>query len=142
MGSTVRELLRTAKLLRLCMEEALAEAGGSFATFVILDAVSVEPGLSQREIARRLSIEGPSVTRHLDHLEAEGLIERRGDPSDRRLTRVFLTDAGKERYLALCPIVHSQEETLFADTDPAQVESFRSLLHDLHTRLRERERAR
>src|SRR5215468_742834 len=99
MQSTVRELMRTAKLLRLSMEEALAAAGGSFATFVTLDAVCIDAGLSQREIARRLSIEGPSVTRHLDHLEAEGLIERRGDPADRRLTRVFLTDAGKERYL-------------------------------------------
>jgi MarR family transcriptional regulator for hemolysin len=124
------------------MEEALAEAGGSFATFVILDAVSIEPGLSQREIARRLSIEGPSVTRHLDHLEAEGLIERRGDPADRRLTRIFFTEAGKERYQALCPIVQGKEEALFASADPAQLDAFRAMLHDLYARLRERDRSR
>jgi MarR family transcriptional regulator, transcriptional regulator for hemolysin len=139
MESAVRELLRTAKLLRLCMEEALAEAGGSFATFAILDAINIEPGLSQREIARRLSIEGPSVTRHLDHLEAEGYIERRSDPTDRRLTRIFVTDTGREHYLTLCPIVRGKEETLFASTNPAQLETFRTMLHDLYTRLREQD---
>lgn len=140
MESTVRELLRTAKLLRLCMEEALAEADGSFAIFAILDAVCIEPGLSQREIARRLTIEGPAVTRHLDHLEAAGFIERRTDASDRRRTCIFPTSAGEARYQRLCPIVYGMEETLFATADPAQLEAFRALLHSLSARLRDRAR--
>jgi MarR family transcriptional regulator for hemolysin len=131
--------MRTAKDARLCMEAALAEAGASYATFVILDAVSLEPGLSQRQIARYLSIEGPPLTRHLDRLEAEGLVERRRDEHDRRVQRVYPTSTGSQLYQTLCPIVASLEDELLADVPPRDVDAFARVLARLRTRLKARE---
>jgi MarR family transcriptional regulator for hemolysin len=139
MASNIRNLMRTAKDVRLCMEAALAAAGASYARFVILDAVSLDPGLSQRQIARYLSIEGPPLTRHLDRLEAEGLVERRRDDHDRRVQRVFPTASGSRLHQALCPIVASLEDELLADAPPRDVDAFDRVLARLRTRLKAHE---
>lgn len=49
------------------------------------------PGLRQAELARRLGVEAPTVTRMLQRLERSGLVERRRDPHDARLVRVHAT---------------------------------------------------
>jgi len=53
---------------------------------------------TQHELARAMHIEGPTLTRHLDGLEEEGLVVRRRHPSDRRAVSVELTDAGRARH--------------------------------------------
>jgi MarR family transcriptional regulator for hemolysin len=130
--------MRVAKNVRLCMETALADAGASFADFAILDAISVERGLSQRQIARRLSIEGPPLTRHLERLEAEGLVERRRDAHDRRVQRVYPTAAGAQLYDTLCPIVGRLERDLLTTIPAADAAAFARVLSHLRARLEPR----
>lgn len=48
-------------------------------------------GLTQKDLAARLGIEAPTLVRTLDWLEAEGLVERRPAPQDRRAKTVHLT---------------------------------------------------
>src|SRR2546421_1762258 len=98
-----RLLSRSTKALRAEYDARLAGAGGSLSTWIVLRLAeesvleSKEPaaewGLSQRELAERMDIEGPMLVRHLDRLEKEGLIERRRDPRDRRVARNTLTPA-------------------------------------------------
>jgi MarR family transcriptional regulator, transcriptional regulator for hemolysin len=133
MGSMVRDFCRTAKQVRLQLEIGLAAVGGSYATFVVLDAISYESGLSQRDIAHRISIEGPALTRHLDHLEAEGLVERRRDPADRRIVRVYPTKAGTHLYNSLCPVVARLEHRLIATLKPQEIDSLRQALTAMQT---------
>ena len=54
--------------------------------------------LTQRELAEQLQIEGPTLVRTLDGLEAKGLIERQPVADDRRAKAVVLTAAA-------CPII-------------------------------------
>ena len=54
------------------------------------------PGASQAEIARYSDIGGPALVRHIDRLEADGLVTRTRDTTDRRTTRLNLTVAGRE----------------------------------------------
>lgn len=56
---------------------------------------SDERGPMVSEISERLNVTAPTVTQHLNSLEEQGLVERRADPSDRRIVRVRLTDAGR-----------------------------------------------
>ena len=53
------------------------------------------PDATQVEIANRIGIERATLTRMLDTLEADGLIERLADPADRRTKRIRLTKAGE-----------------------------------------------
>ncbi len=47
-------------------------------------------GINQRALAEILEIENITLTRHIDRLEAKGLLERRADPTDRRARTLFL----------------------------------------------------
>lgn len=51
-------------------------------------------GLTQRELAKLMAIENPTLVRLLDSLEQQDLIERRPCPKDRRARRLHLTPAG------------------------------------------------
>ena len=44
-----------------------------------------------------MGIEGPSLVRLIDLLQAEGLLERREDPTDRRAKMLHLTALGEKR---------------------------------------------
>ena len=90
-----RVIVFTAKSIRAYFEDALAEAGASLATWVVLSGIDRGRWDNQRGLARDLRIEGATLTRHLDRLEREGLIVRTRDPEDRRQVRAGLTAAGR-----------------------------------------------
>ena len=52
-------------------------------------------GIPQRDLARRLHVARPTITVMLHKMAAAGLIARRPDEKDQRLTRIYLTDAGR-----------------------------------------------
>jgi MarR family transcriptional regulator for hemolysin len=90
-----RRFVFTAKALQARFEAALAEAGSSRTTWSVLLHVLHRSGLTQRELAERLGVEGPTLVRHLDRLCTEGLVRRDADPHDRRVTRIVATAAGR-----------------------------------------------
>src|SRR5438132_14009568 len=59
-----------------------------------LHELDVEPPISMRELAERLRSDPSNVTGLIDRLEARGLVERRPDPTDRRIKGLALTSAG------------------------------------------------
>jgi MarR family transcriptional regulator, transcriptional regulator for hemolysin len=60
---------------------------------VILMRLETQPGLCQTELASLLEVEPITVARLIDRLEANGLVERRPDPADRRMHRLHLRPA-------------------------------------------------
>lgn len=53
-------------------------------------------GLIQSELAERMGIQGPTLVRLLDALEAQGLVRRLSVPEDRRAKRVMIQPAGEQ----------------------------------------------
>lgn len=73
-----------------------AEAGVTAAqSFVLFDVMDHE-GASVKDIAFRVELDSSAITGLVDRLEKESLVERKDDPNDRRGTRIFLTDKGRE----------------------------------------------
>jgi MarR family transcriptional regulator, organic hydroperoxide resistance regulator len=62
----------------------------------ILRALAEEDGLSPGELADRLCLATPTVTRAATRMEAAGLLVRRPHPTDARLVRLHLTERGRE----------------------------------------------
>ena len=62
----------------------------------VLLCLWAEDGLTPGEIARRLNLATPTVTRATARMEAAGLLSRRADEGDRRLVRLFLTERGRD----------------------------------------------
>jgi MarR family transcriptional regulator for hemolysin len=106
-----RQITFTAKAVRSEFDQRLTEAGGSLTTWIVLRSAE-ERGLSQREIAERMGVEGPTLVRHLDRLEKEGLIERLRDAADRRITRIAVTPAGRTLLGELSAVAASMEGEL------------------------------
>jgi DNA-binding MarR family transcriptional regulator len=82
-----------------------AEFGLSGARYGILRTLfEAEPeALSMGAIAESLTVPPPNVTQLAAGLARDGLIERTRDPNDRRVTRVRLTRAGRERLEMFAP---------------------------------------
>ncbi len=57
---------------------------------MILYKLERSPGLTQNELAAIVEVEPITVARLIDRLEAKGLVERRHDPTDRRVWRLHL----------------------------------------------------
>lgn len=88
----------TAKAIQHALDAGLIEAGGSRSMWTILLALTRARWRTQHEIAQAVGIESPTMTHHLDGLEAAGLVARTRDPSDRRVIRVELTSAGEAMF--------------------------------------------
>jgi MarR family transcriptional regulator for hemolysin len=95
------QLAQTAKVVSRGFDDALAAAGGSRPEWLILLAIKTRAGVSQRELASAVGIQGATLTHHLHAMEADGLVTRARDPENRRVQYVELTPAGEEAFLRL-----------------------------------------
>src|SRR5690348_4726960 len=93
-----RDVANTAKLLDREFGAALAEAGGTLPTWLVLLALQQQPHRTQQDIARAVGIGGPTLTHHLGAMEAQGLVVRTRDGADRRAVQVRITPAGAEAF--------------------------------------------
>ncbi len=63
-----------------------------------------QDGLTQQELALLTSRDRANITRIIDILEREGIVERKGDANDRRVYKIFLTKKGKSFEVATAEI--------------------------------------
>jgi DNA-binding MarR family transcriptional regulator len=98
---------------------------------VLSQAIEAPMRPSQRELASRMGIGGATLVRHLDRLEAEGLVIRRRDDHDRRVTRVDITPAGRARHRDLAHVADRFEREIQALMSDEEVEILRSILQRL-----------
>ncbi|MDQ2104604.1 MarR family winged helix-turn-helix transcriptional regulator [Azospirillum isscasi] len=90
-------LFRAAHLWRREANKVLAESGFSSSVISPLMLLNeLGDGMRQRELAEEMGVEGPSLVRLLDSLEAAKLVERREAPDDRRAKTLHLTDEGRD----------------------------------------------
>jgi MarR family transcriptional regulator for hemolysin len=128
-----REVAATAKVLDRAFGAALADAGGTLPAWLVLLALKQQPHRTQQDIARAIGIGGPTLTHHLDGMEASGLVVRSRDGEDRRAVRVELTAAGDETFQRLRAAAMTFDERLRAGLSADELERARELL----ARLRE-----
>ena len=89
-------LVLAARRWRSMLDEHLRTIGQSAARMEAMGAIMNSPSLSaQVDIAKRLRIEGPTMTQMLDTLEKDRLVERLPDPNDRRTKQLRLTAEGE-----------------------------------------------
>jgi MarR family transcriptional regulator for hemolysin len=120
-------LARAAKAVSRAFDDALAEAGGSRPTWLVLVSLKNLPVASQRELADAIGIRGPTLTHHLDVMESAGLVTRRRDPGNRRAHVVELTRAGDALFFRLSDAVTAFDQRLrrgIPAPEAAQIERY------------------
>src|SRR5688572_15336574 len=143
-GGTTRDIRVTVNLVlvarrwRSLLDERLRLIGQSSARMEALAAIMNSPWPSaQVDIAKRLRIEGPTMTRVLDTLETDGLVERVPDPSDRRSKRLRLTPAGEAVLEQIFAIADEQRDRLLEGVESETMDELNRFLVLLTRRLDE-----
>jgi DNA-binding MarR family transcriptional regulator len=72
-------------------KDSIASLGLTHGQFFMLVALFDEDRLLPSQLADKTALDRPTTTGLLDRLERDGWIERRLDPSDRRVLRIHLT---------------------------------------------------
>jgi DNA-binding MarR family transcriptional regulator len=141
MDSIARRLVLTAKAMRAHFEAHLAAAGASLPFWLVLEQLVQEDALSQRELARRLSVEAPTLTRHIDHMAADGLLVRAQDARDRRVTRINITAEGRKLHQRLATVARSREEELRALLSAREITTLERVLTRINNYLEQADAA-
>jgi MarR family transcriptional regulator for hemolysin len=106
------QLARTAKVVSRAFDEALSRAGGSLPMWLVLVSLKSSQHGAQRDLARAVGIEGPTLTHHLNRMETAGLVTRTRRPDNRRVHDVTLTEAGEAAFQHLLTTVIAFDEQL------------------------------
>ncbi|GLP88891.1 Transcriptional regulator, MarR family (plasmid) [Tritonibacter mobilis] len=85
------------------MREELAELGLTTPKMRALAVLAMIDGLLIGQLAVYAVVEYSTLSRSLDGLEADALVERRPDIEDARATRVFITPAGRSTFEKIWP---------------------------------------
>jgi DNA-binding MarR family transcriptional regulator len=96
--------------------------------WVVLNRLSIEEGVCQRELAERIVKDQPNTTRILDKMAHKGLIRRQPAPRDRRAFLVFLTDEGKRLREELLPVIRKMHKSSMRGFSDEEVALLRKLL--------------
>ncbi|SHH82450.1 MarR family winged helix-turn-helix transcriptional regulator [Clostridium grantii] len=95
--------------LRLCkMRDMFEDLGIYPGQHGLLFALEKEEGQSQKELAQKLNIKPATITVTINRMKKSGLVERKQDKNDQRVSRVYLTNQGK----AVCKKVRKAMKTI------------------------------
>ena len=125
--------------MRLKFDQAVQDSGVTRAKWTLIAAVARSPGATQRSIASMLEVREVTAGRLIDRLCADGYLERRENPSDRRAYCVYLTPAAQPLLDKLGEMAIEHEEQVFANFTEEELTTFDELLDKLSRNLGGRE---
>jgi DNA-binding MarR family transcriptional regulator len=90
--------------------------------------LAAEEGVSQTQLAGVLCVDASTVTKMLLRLERDGVVERRPDADDARISRVYLTSQGKALVQPVLDVWRQMEERITHGLSEAELLLLRRLL--------------
>ncbi|GAB1717242.1 MAG: transcriptional regulator, MarR family [Nitrobacter sp.] len=123
-------LFEVQRLLRLFADKQASRYGLNRAQWAVLAKLERTEGLKQADVAELMEMQPITLTRLIDKLCKAGLIERRGDDTDRRINRLYLTRAARPLLAQLAALRGEITQAALADIAIADA---RRLIEQLQT---------
>jgi DNA-binding MarR family transcriptional regulator len=131
----VMMLLRTAERVERALERALEGIGLSPAKLAVLGGLAAAGGrLSLGDLAQHRSCVKSNITKLVDRLEADGLVVRLDDPTDRRGVLAEITAEGRRRQAEGERLIEQVEGALTSDLAADDVAALRRVLRAIGAR--------
>jgi len=127
------QLARSARVVSRAFDAALAEAGGSLPVWLVLLNTKAGRIANQRELADAVGVREATLTHHLNAMEADGLLTRRRDETNRRVHVVELTEAGEAAFLRLRDAAVAFDRRLRRGMTAEELSQLEGLLDRLET---------
>jgi DNA-binding MarR family transcriptional regulator len=124
-----------ARLLRTEFDRRAKKLGLTRPQWLLLSRLHRHPGASQSELAVMLEVEKATAGRMIDRLEANGWVERRAEPGDRRVKRVYLTAEAEREHKRMWPVAEATVEDAMADLSAQDSKQLFELLSRVKTTL-------
>jgi MarR family transcriptional regulator, transcriptional regulator for hemolysin len=124
-------LASAARIVGRAFDEALAEAGGSLPVWLVLLNLKIRRPANQRELAEAVGIREATLTHHLNAMDADGLITRQRDSTNRRIHVVELTEVGEDTFLRLRTAAVAFDRRLRSDITEREAASLDDVLDRL-----------
>jgi MarR family transcriptional regulator, 2-MHQ and catechol-resistance regulon repressor len=129
-------LVKCAKLLEQEMSDRFRETyDSSFSRFDVLAHLSQagKAGLSTSILAANLLASKGNITRLLDRMGEDGLVERKLSSEDRRVSKIYLSAQGQSLFERMAADHESWAHELFTTTSTAEKEELLRLLKQIRT---------
>jgi len=118
-----RSLVSAARRWRKVANERVKAVGQTMARWETLFLVGFSgEDLTQGELARLISVEGPTMVRMLDVLARDGLIERRQADSDRRVTTNVITTEGTQVIGEVMEVINKLRVEVLGEIEPEKLD--------------------
>jgi MarR family transcriptional regulator for hemolysin len=125
------QLTRTARSVSQEFEHSMAAAGGSVSTWQVLLLVRSGQWGTQSQLAKAMGVTAATMTHHLNALEAQGLVRRWRDESNKRVQQVELTNDGIAIFDRLREVAVEHDKRLRSRLGAREIEQLSRLLHKL-----------
>jgi len=125
-----------ARLLRTFADQRARQLGMTRAQWAVLARLEHNEGLKQSELAEMLDLQPITLTRLVDRLCANGLIERRADLGDRRVKRLYLTPQARPLMDRLADLGQDLMGTVLEGFDVKTIERMIAELADVKENLK------
>ncbi|MDD9793522.1 MarR family winged helix-turn-helix transcriptional regulator [Priestia megaterium] len=134
--NTVLNIFRASNLLSRIGGKLTVKVGlSSVQQWILLGAISKQEGLSLKELREDTLVTKQNISSMVDRLRQAGYVTTYEDLSDRRITRVKLTEQGKLILEALKPLTNASNDRTFEVFEPEELVLFASLIERLVTHL-------
>ena len=129
------QLLQVHKAHRARAEAALNKLGLHTGQEMLLLRLWIEEGIPQSQLAASMGVEPPTATKMLQRMEHAELIERRPDPEDARISRVYLTERGRALEQPVLEVWKQLEAQTVTGLSPTEQALLRRLLMQVSANL-------
>jgi DNA-binding MarR family transcriptional regulator len=130
-------VVRAEKAVVRALTRALAPLDLKIGQLDVLMNLYRHPGMSQHDLARRLLVGRSNITMLLPQLEKQGLLRREGDAKDKRIMRLFLTEAGEARLMEALEVYTALIDKVMAQSTPQQCDAMGDQMRRIEEVLKE-----
>lgn len=94
----------------------------------VIIALAIVDGLTQKELAEIIFVEGSTLVPIIDRMEKQGFLKREVDSEDRRVRRVLLTSKSKRIVDPMVDCIINFRDTILDGISPRDLETTRNVL--------------
>jgi DNA-binding MarR family transcriptional regulator len=134
-SATMSRLQSAARATRTALAARLLAHGFYAGQDQIMLALDLEDGQTPGQLASRLSVRPPTITKTINRLQAQGFLEKRASEADGRQAHIFLSDSGRETIRAIEKSVRKTEKLALRGLDKKEQKMLGRLLARVESKL-------
>ena len=133
--TTIAKLNSAARMARTALAGRLLAHGFYAGQDQIMLALHTDDGLTTGQLAERVGVRPPTITKTINRLQDQGFVERRASERDGRQTHVHLTETGQSALSAINRAIRKTEKSVLAGLTGKERKRLKKLLSQIEMNL-------